>query len=421
MAETDTPQSESTAIQPKGIQPWEGSSAYVQQGRHWSSALIWISSSLFVLVVIWAFTARLDQTVTVRGRLEPSGSVEEVESPSAGVVRKVFVREGQKIRAGTPLFDVEAKGLASRREALTETLSLLELQAVSFQKLLRSDGDPARFGPLPPLPLVRDPALAANLVTARQQVQQFRSQLQQVETRLQSRLQTLVLQQSIAKDMEPLYRSGGMARNQYRQQLNQVQETRAEVANLREERARIIGQAAAQLNEINRQILSLRAELVGLKETISYRTVKAPSAGTVFNLKLSPYKVVNSDQVVLKLVPDDLLQAKVDIGNNDIGFIKAGMPATISVDSFPSGEFGYLQGVVTKIGSDALPPDPENPTWRFPALISVKQQKVEAGGKLLNLQSGMSVSVNIKLRTRPVITLVTDMFTKQLDGVKRFR
>ena len=35
-----------------------------------------------------AFTAKIDQTVTVRGRLEPSGSVREVDSPSGGVVGK---------------------------------------------------------------------------------------------------------------------------------------------------------------------------------------------------------------------------------------------------------------------------------------------------------------------------------------------
>lgn len=420
-AQTPTPEAESTAIQPEGIQPWDGSSGYVRQGRHWSSALIWISSSLFGLALLWAFTARLDQTVTVRGRLEPTGSVKEVESPSAGVVRRVFVREGQQVSLGQPLFDVEAKGLASRREALTQTLSLLDLQASALQQLLRAGVNPRNLGPLPPLPVVADPGLAAKLFTARQQVQQYRSQLQQIQSRLESKAETLRLQQGIASSMKPLFTSGAMARNQYLQQLNQIQETKSEVANLREERIRLLGQAATQLNQVNQQVLAMRAELVGLKETISYRTIKAPNAGTVFNLKLSPYKVVNSDQIVLSLVPNDRLQANVDIGNNDIGFIAVGMPATVSVDSFPAGEFGYLQGKVIKIASDALPPDPVNPAWRFPAVIALQQQRVESGGKSLNLQSGMAVSANIKLRTRPVISLITDLFTKQLDGVKRFR
>ena len=89
--------------------------------------------------MIWAFTARIDQTVTVRGRLEPSGSVREVESPSGGVVRKVFVKDGDLVKQGEQLFDVEAKGLASRREALETTLTLFELQARALKSIINSD------------------------------------------------------------------------------------------------------------------------------------------------------------------------------------------------------------------------------------------------------------------------------------------
>ena len=85
------------------MKDWEGSSAYVEQGRHWSSALIWLCSVLFGGTLLWAFTARIDQTVTVRGRLEPSGSVRDVESPSAGVVSKVFVKDGQQVQQGQAL------------------------------------------------------------------------------------------------------------------------------------------------------------------------------------------------------------------------------------------------------------------------------------------------------------------------------
>lgn len=212
-----------------------------------------------------------------------------------------------------------------------------------------------------------------------------------------------------------------MARNQYLTQLNQVQETKAEVASLQEERTRVIGQAAAQLNEVNRQLLNLNAELVQLRETIGYRTVKAPIDGKVFDTQVSRYSVVNADQTVLKLVPANRLQAKVEISNADIGFVKVGMPTTVSVDSFPSGEFGFIQGTLTSLGSDALAPSQESPQYRFPATVSLKQQTVESGDKELNLQSGMSVTANIKLRSRPVISIVTDQFTRQLEGVKRFR
>ena len=136
-----------------------GSSAYVEQGRHWSSALIWLCAVLFGGTLIWAFTAKIDQTVTVRGRLEPSGSVRDVESPSAGVVSKVFVKDGDEVTKGQPLFDVEAKGLSSRRKALETTYALFELQARTLKSILSSDGDPSRFEGLPDIPIVDDPSL----------------------------------------------------------------------------------------------------------------------------------------------------------------------------------------------------------------------------------------------------------------------
>ena len=106
------PRQSETKPLPPNLKIWEGSSAYVEQGRHWSSALIWLCSALFGGALIWAFTAKIDQTVTVRGRLEPSGSVREVDSPSGGVVGKVFVKEGEIVKRGQPLFNVEAKGLS---------------------------------------------------------------------------------------------------------------------------------------------------------------------------------------------------------------------------------------------------------------------------------------------------------------------
>ena len=314
MTDTDLKDSETTDKPlPPQLRIWEGSSAYVEQGRHWSSALIWLCTVLFGGTLIWAFSAKIDQTVTVRGRLEPSGSVREVESPSAGVVSKVFVRDGDIVRKGQPLFDVEAQGLASRRKALETTLSLYELQARTLKSILNSGGDSSRFEPLPPIPDVQDPLIIEQLSTARQQSQQFRSQLEQLAFRLSSLRETLQLKEKIAADLKPLYESGAMSRIQYLTQLNQVQETRAEVATLEEERSRSIGSVAAQLNQIDRQMIRIRAELVGLSEMISYRTVRAPINGKVFDAQVSPQTVVSGNQAVLKLVPPNRLQAKVEI------------------------------------------------------------------------------------------------------------
>ena len=364
----------------------------------------------------------MDQTISVRGRLVPSGRVREVESPTAGVISEVFVSEGDEVKQGEPLFSVEAKGLSSRRQAIINTLSMLDLQAQGLDAILSSAGDPDRLPPPPPIPVVSEPELASKLVTVQQESQQLRSQITQIANKLESQLLTLELQEKIAADYKPLFEVGAMARNPYLQQLNRVQEMRAQVANLEEERSRLMGQVAAQLNQLNRQQITLKAELEGLKEAISYRMVKAPIDGKVFDSgAIKRYDLVNTTEVVLKLVPANRLEATVNISDGDIGFVEVGMPASVSVDSFPSGEFGYIRGSVSSLALDALPPTRDTPTYSFPATIKLKEQAVLSGEKELNLQSGMAVTANIKLRSRPVISIVSDMFTRQLDGVKRFR
>lgn len=406
---------------PKGLQLWEGSSAFVEQGRHWSSALIWLSSGLFAAALLWAFTARIDQTISVRGELEPAGSVKDVDSPSAGVVRKLYVKDGDRVKAGQPLLDVEAKGLSSRRQAIERSVALLDLQARSLQVIIRSDGDASRMEPLPPVPLVADTQQAAQLATARNQTQQLRARLEQINTQLESRAQSLQLKQQLSNDLRLLYNSSAISRHSYLSQLDEVQTMRAQVAGLKEEKTRVIGEAATQLNQVNQQLINLRSELVGLKETLSYRTIRAPISGTIFNAKISTSSVVNTSQVLLKIVPADRLQARIEIPNSDVGFVRTGLPVSVGVDSFSAGEFGYIKGTLTSIGSDALDPTQPGQQARFPAVVSLQQQEVLSGDQQLNLQSGMGVSANIKLRSRPAISLLTDMFTRQFEGIKRFR
>ena len=75
---SESPQiSEVTKTTPEGkpLALWEGSASVVEQGRHWSGALIWISALVFGSTLIWAFLAQLDQTISVRGRIVPAGRV----------------------------------------------------------------------------------------------------------------------------------------------------------------------------------------------------------------------------------------------------------------------------------------------------------------------------------------------------------
>ena len=77
------------------------------------------------------------------------------------------------------------------------------------------------------------------------------------------------------------------------------------------------------------------------------------------------------------------------------------MAVDISIDSFPASDFGVLEGSVSFIGSDALPPNSSSEirTFNFPVTIDLSDQFLNLkDGNSLPLQTGMSLTANIKLR-----------------------
>ena len=86
----------------------------------------------------------------MRGRLQPAGSVKEVESSSNGI-RDVLV-DGF-VNAGDPLLHVEAKGLLGFHQDRTK--SSVELEASALEAIIASAGEPSRFPSLPSLPPYR--------------------------------------------------------------------------------------------------------------------------------------------------------------------------------------------------------------------------------------------------------------------------
>jgi len=180
---------------------------------------------------------------------------------------------------------------------------------------------------------------------------------------------------------------------------------------------KIIVDNEKKINELNSQIS--RAQV-----TLKYQEIKSPVNGIVFDLKATPGYVTPPNQTVplLKIIPNDNLIAQVDITNKDIGFVRQGMIADVRIDSFPYSEFGDIKGTVLSVGSDALPPDEAHKFYRFPTRIQLDHQFLKTEDRKIALQSGMSVTANIKIREkRTVMSLFTDLFTKKIESLETVR
>jgi len=117
------------------------------------------------------------------------------------------------------------------------------------------------------------------------------------------------------------------------------------------------------------------------------------------------------------------LRHKVEISSSDIGFVRKGMKADLSIDSFPATDFGVLEGTILQIGSDALPPEPsrnETTGYRFPATIQLSEQQLRLkNGQELPLQPGMSLTANIKLRKMTYLQMLLGGFQDKAESLRR--
>ncbi|WP_248277808.1 HlyD family efflux transporter periplasmic adaptor subunit [Brasilonema sp. UFV-L1] len=477
-------------------------SVVLKQSPLFSRVILWGLLGMTTLVVTWANFAKIDEAVPAQGKLEPQGTVKEVQTPVNGVVKAVYVKDGQKVRRGDVLLRLDPTAARSQLLSLQEVRNTLKREVIFYRTQLvakNASSNPQlsiELTNLPPgiasltknrmvllaenqlyraqlsensqnLQLVPEELarlefskaeLNSRLADAQLETGKLERQLNQAQIQLSSAKKVLSVSQTILNSIEKVAKEGGISRMQYLQQQQEVSTRQAEVERLAQEQLRLrlaIAQSKEKLKntkaaakkdlltkiadnekqiatfdrELNKvivenekRIAEIDSQISQAQVTLQYQEVRSPSDGIVFDLKAkSPGFVANPSQPVLKIVPDEALTAKVFITNKDIGFVKKGMKVNIRIDSFPFSEFGDIKGELVWIGSDALPPEQIRPYDSFPAKISLDRQSLRVNNQELPLQSGMSISANIKVRNRTVMSIFSDLFTKQIDSLKSVR
>jgi HlyD family secretion protein len=298
----------------------------------------------------------------------------------------------------------------------------------------------------------------SRITTAQLQMQELQKQLSQTQEQLASAKEILSLSENISNRLRSVVAEGAISEVQAQKQEQEVLSRQSEVARLQGEQQRLkvnITQAQEQLKqvfttsdkevltkiaenqkriaEIDAQLSRIRLEnqkkiteidgqISKAKVGLQYQELRSPVDGVVFNLQPhAPGFVVNTTQPLLSIVPQDHLIASVELTNKDIGFIQPGMLVDVKIESFPESEFGSINGTLTWIGSDALPPTPNRTFYAFPATIQLERQSMSNHEKILPLQSGMAVNCSIKIRKRSVLSIFLDMFDKKVKSLESVR
>lgn len=474
----------------------------LQQSPNLSRWILWGLMSITAVTVIWACVAKIEEAISATGKLEPTGAVKEVQASVGGVVKNIYVADGQKVLKGDRLLSLDSTAAKSQNASLqkihtslvqenqfytaamhdslssvaldlemvqsklpVELISLTKSRAalVSENQLYRAlVSDETAKVRLNPEQLERlrstQTELNSRVTAASLEADQLTRQLEQTNIKLASTKQTLQVNKGILHNLAPIAESGAISKIQLLQQQQEVQTAQAEADGLVSERSRLalaISQAKSKaqnatdlsrqqwLNQIgtneqsiaqidsqltkamvenNKRLAEIDNQISTAQLQLRYEQITAPSDGTVFDLQVhTPGFVTNASQPILKIVPDEAMTAKIFITNRDIGFVKQGMNVDVRIDSFPFSEFGDVKGKLMWIGDDALPPDQIYPFYRFPAKVKLQNQFLLINGRKVPLQSGMSVNANIKVRSRTVMSIFTDLFSKSVESLKTVR
>ena len=358
----------------------------LQQSRFWMRAISWALMATTGSAIAWLAFAQTEEIVVAPGSLQPIGSVKEIQMPVGGIADKILVKDGDKVKAGQVVMRLDTEASAQKLKSLRESLELKETQ-LDLKRL-----ELKRF-----LSLNQD-----SLGTLKQRV---------------------AFEREIMDRLASLAKVGASAELQYLQQRNTVQEVEGKLRETRLDGLRLEAIQQQEIQRLRSELSDLRSQLTESIVTLRYQALRSPVDGIVFDLKpKGPGYAAQSTEAVMKIVPYNAMEAKVEIPSSKIGFVLKGMPVDISIDSFPASDFGVLEGSVRQLGSDALPPDPakQETEYRYPAMIKLASQQLKLkGGQRLPLQVGMSLTANIKLRKVSYLQMLLSGFRDKAGSLQR--
>jgi hemolysin D len=106
------------------------------------------------------------------------------------------------------------------------------------------------------------------------------------------------------------------------------------------------------------------------------------------------------------------------VNNQDIGFIHPGQIASVKIDSFPFTTYGFIEGSVLTVSRDSVL---AQNSYVFPVQLALARTDVIAGGRIVPLTPGMTVSAEIKVRKRRIIDFFLDPITRHWTESMRER
>jgi|TARA_B100000674_G_scaffold499200_1_gene542741 HlyD family secretion protein len=342
----------------------------LRQTPRWAQSLILILSFFGASALLASFIIRIDEVITVSGSLRPFSGTGEILAPVTATLEDVMVSEGDLVEKDQVLAIYDTRNAKINKANLNEQIALTKKslqQNIELRKIQRAS-------------LVRAYEFSKNI---------------------SSRYKVLAEQGAVSE-------------------INQLSQEKG-LEDLKSQLSILDQQIDETKLQYNQRLQTLRTDLSRTQLLLDNSIVKAPISGTVFELSAKDNQIATLGETLMEIIPDNPAKAEVFVSNRDIGFVRLGQQTRVRIDAYPFTKFGDIKGSISSIGADVLEPDETNSSFRFPVVINLSSTVLNSQGLELPLKPGMSVQANLKLREKRLVSLVTDMFSKNVEGLKSLR
>ncbi|NEU78032.1 HlyD family efflux transporter periplasmic adaptor subunit [Nostoc sp. UIC 10630] len=410
--------------------------------RIWTRGLLYWLVIFAAIVLPWAMLSKVDETGSARGRLEPQGRTVRLDAPVTGKVVAIKVKEGETVKAGQILLELESD---LTRTELQQTQSKLEGQQnrVNQLQLLKNQ-------------------LTMSLRTQQLQNQAQESeqiaQLDQIQQRLNSSQQVYVLEKSrlkLANNERQRYRylwqkgaiskskleeiEGAMFERQglLEQAQSDIQQATTEIIKQQSTNQRISRTGELALLDSQKQIKELQSQVVdvlseinqtkkqiqSLRFQVQQQTLRTPTDGTIFQLSINnPGAVVQPGQMVTQIAPQGVpLIFRAEMPSQESGFLQVGMPVKLKFDAYPFQDYGVTEGKLRWISPDSkVVETAQGKVENFELEIELPKTYIQTNDNRILLAPGQTATAEVIIRERRIIDFVLDPFKKLQKGGLEF-
>ena len=405
---------------------------------------------LVAAFLAWANVGRLDVVALASGDVVPASQVKAIQHLEGGIIRKIMVREGDKVTEGQALVQLEptrtraeVAELAIRLRTLRVSVARLEAESAAadrpqFPTDLSTDY-PDLVRAARDLFEIRKSRVENQIRSQLEQIKQRDHEMGEIRARLSSSAKSLKILRQQLKINRKLLRLDLANRMSYlnlqkeeAELQGRITEDKAALPRAKAARAAAEAQLAAvrngfqeearkELAEVRRTEEELTERLRKFEDSLRRTVLRAPVSGIIKSLYVvTEGGVVQPGGTVLDIVPgDDRLVVEARLQTQDIGYVRPDQDALIQLASGEAARYGTLIGNVVHVSPDAIVTRDGVPF--FKVRIEPERNHFQRGQLRYQLSPGMQVQVSIRTGTRTVMRYLLDPYVGSLGMALRER